>query len=99
MTKNWKAALASLLIAGSSFGAGAVFTASAHAQTFVPTRSERGSAQNLMHARRRLEGIVDQLQRDRHDYGGHRVAAIGDLQQAREQLDEAIEYDRAHPGQ
>jgi hypothetical protein len=99
MVKNWKAALASLIIAGSSFGAGAIFTAGAHAQTFAAARGERGSAKNLMHSRRRLEGVIDQLQRDRHDYGGHRVAAIGDLQQAREQLDEAIEYDKAHPGQ
>jgi hypothetical protein len=52
-----------------------------------------------MRVRRRLETLIDQLQRDEHDYGGHRVAAIDAMQQARGQLDEALEYDRAHPGQ
>ena len=47
----------------------------------------RGSDQNLRNEIRRLEQVIDMLQRDQHDYGGHRVQAIQDLQQAREQLE------------
>ena len=62
-------------------------------------RGNRGSDQNLRREYRRLEQVIDGLQRDQRDYGGHRVQAIQDLQQARQQLDEALEYDRTHgPG-
>lgn len=62
-------------------------------------RGERGSARNLLVERRRLETVIDGLQRDRRDYGGHREQAIDLLTQARAQLDAAIDFDRAHPGQ
>jgi inosine/xanthosine triphosphate pyrophosphatase family protein len=99
MTKNWKSALAAALLAISMFGAGAAYTARAQAQTIAAVRGERGSGHNLMLVRRRLEKLIDELQRDQRDYGGHRIAAIDAMQQARAQLDEALEYDRAHPGQ
>ena len=60
-------------------------------------RSGRGSDRNLVVERRRLEQVIDMLQRDRHDYGGHREQAVDLLQRARQQLDEALEYDRSHP--
>ena len=60
-------------------------------------RSGRGSDRNLQVERRRLEQVIDMLQRDRHDYGGHREQAVDLLQRARQQLDEALEYDRSHP--
>ena len=93
MLKNWKAALATLIFAVTSFGAGAALTTSAQA------RSEWGSSANIGAVRSRLDALVDQLQRDNHDYGGHRVAAIADMQQAQAQLTQALRYDRAHPGQ
>lgn len=66
----------------------------------VPVQNwERGgqpSDRNLAVSRRRLEGVIDQLQRDQHDYGGYRVRAIAELQQARADLDQALEYDRQH---
>ena len=97
MFNRFKTVVATLVIAASGFGAGAAFTGGAHAQTVAAAmRGEWGSGRNLIQNRRRLEGVIDQLQRDRHDYCGHRVAAIADLQQARAQLDEAIEYDRSH---
>jgi membrane protein implicated in regulation of membrane protease activity len=99
MIKNWKAAVAAVLLSLSMFGAGAAYTAGAQAQTIAALRGERGSAVNVMRVRGRLETLIDELQRDRHDYGGHRVAAIDAMQQARGQLDEALEFDRAHPGQ
>lgn len=93
MIKNWKAVLATLVFCASSFGAGAVFTASAQA------RSEWGSGRNLVAVRHDLEGLIDQLQRDNRDYGGHRIAAVNELQEARGQLTDALQYDRSHPGQ
>jgi hypothetical protein len=96
MVKNWKALIASLLLSLTMFGAGAAFTSAAHAQAAGVIRGEYGSARNLLRARTRLETLIDQLQRDQRDYGGHRVAAIANMQQARAQLDEAIEYDRSH---
>ncbi len=59
-------------------------------------RGDRGSDRNLRTEIRRLEGVIDMLQRDQHDYGGHRVAAIADLQRAREQLEAGLQYDRNH---
>lgn len=91
MIKNWKAGLASLVLSVSMFGAGAAFTSVAQAQT--PGYNQYGSNHNLLWVRSRLEGLIDQLQRDRHDYDGHRVAAIADLQQARAQLDQGLQYD------
>ncbi len=62
-------------------------------------RGNRGSDQNLRREMRRLEQVIDMLNRDQRDYGGHRVQAIQDLQQARQQLEDALEYDRTHgPG-
>jgi len=60
-------------------------------------RGEHGSLHNLEHANRAVERIIDSLQHDQTDYGGHRVAAIQDLQQARSQIAAAIEYDKSHP--
>ena len=59
-------------------------------------RGNRGSDQNIRREYRRLEQVIDGLQRDQRDYGGHRQQAIDALQQARRQLDEALEYDRTH---
>jgi hypothetical protein len=99
MLKNWKAAVAAMLLSVSMFGAGAAFTGSAAAQTFTGVRGEGPGARNMLYVRRRLEAMIDQLQRDPRDYDGHRVAAIGDLQQARVQIIDAIQWDATHPGQ
>ena len=106
MLKNWKAAVAAVALSGAMFGAGAAFTSSAHAQVVAQTqpvrpalRGERGSARNIIAVRRRLEALIDQLQRDQRDYGGHREQAIDLMQQARYQLDLAIQWDATHPGQ
>lgn len=92
MIKNWKASLAALVFAATSFAAGAAFTASAQART------EWGSAANMYAARNHLGDIIAHLQRDNHDYGGHRVAAIGDMQRAQSEITQALAYDSAHPG-
>jgi len=47
---------------------------------------------NLWHVHRRLDGAMDNLNHDTHDYGGHRVAAINDLESARKALVAAEQY-------
>ena len=54
------------------------------------------SDRNLAYVRSDVEQVVDMLQRDNTDYGGHRVDAIGFLQQSREQLSDALASDRGH---
>jgi len=58
----------------------------------IDNRSDR----NLLVVRGHIERIIDVLQRDNHDYGGHRVAAIGLLQQARQDIVIALRYDNIH---
>lgn len=57
---------------------------------------------NLAHVHRRLLGAMEQLNHDQRDYGGHRDAALTDLQNARDQLIAAEQYavknDGARPG-
>ncbi len=79
------------------------FAGTAGAQTAAPTtapyqlRGERGSARNLLRVRRHLEAMIDQLQRDQHDYGGYRVKAIADLQASRADIQAAVNWDATHP--
>lgn len=51
---------------------------------------------NLNVVRRNVEHIMDVLQRDNSDYGGHRVAALRLLAAGREMLKDAIQYDATH---
>lgn len=66
------------------------FAATASAQVVAPVpfqgRGDCSSNHNLAHVHRRLDGAIDRLQHDRHDYGGHREGAIDDLQRARADL-------------
>ncbi len=62
-----------------------------------PTRGEIGSARNLRTIRVRLEHLIDELQRDQHDYDGWRVKAIAQMQQARTDLIQALQWDATHP--
>ncbi len=96
MIKNWKIAVTALILSLSMFGAGAAFTASAQAQNAPALRGEYGSARSIIRVKSRLEGLIDQLQRDQRDYGGHRVAAIAEMQRARGELQAAIDYDAGH---
>jgi|GEM_PF-941425 len=62
-------------------------------------RGEHGSFRNIRFVRTRLERLIDELQRDRRDYGGHREQAIDLMSKARQQLLEAEAYDGTHAGQ
>ncbi|MBV9438473.1 MAG: hypothetical protein JOZ24_00625 [Candidatus Eremiobacteraeota bacterium] len=61
-------------------------------------RGDRSSDRNLLQVRRRLEALIDQLQRDQHDYAGHRVKAIDDLQMARNEIEAALRADTSDRG-
>ncbi|MDP9111000.1 MAG: hypothetical protein M3M96_05165 [Candidatus Eremiobacteraeota bacterium] len=100
-TGRLRVALLATTIAIGSLGVAPVQSA-----PFVPNamqqnhlRGERGSARNLLRISKQLERDIDQMQHDRHDYGGHREAAIDALQKARQAIEDAIEYDRSHPNQ
>jgi len=62
-----------------------------------PARGELGSARNIKRVRGALERLIDQLQHDQHDFGGYRVKAIAAMQQARVDLDQALQWDATHP--
>lgn len=59
-------------------------------------RGQYRSDRNLRVIFRHVERIIDMLQRDQHDYCGHRVRAIGYLQQAREELRAGLQCDESH---
>ncbi|MBV8368407.1 MAG: hypothetical protein JO036_05665 [Candidatus Eremiobacteraeota bacterium] len=59
-------------------------------------RGPRGSDRNIRAEMRHVEQAIDMLQRDQRDYGGHREQAIDLLQRARQQLEDALEYDNNH---
>ena len=66
--------------------------------TQKPTRGEAGSARNLKRVRYMLERLIDELQHDQRDYGGYRGKAIASLQVARADIEQALQWDKAHPG-
>jgi len=57
-------------------------------------RNQRGSTENIMNVRSHVEAAIDSLQRDRSDYGGFKERAIDKLQQARQQLEAAVDFVR-----
>ena len=65
--------------------------------TTTPSKGELGSARNLKRVRAALEHLIDQLQQDQTDFGGYRVRAIAAMQQARADLDQALQWDATHP--
>lgn len=101
--QNLKTIVGAAVLSTAMFASGAVFTSTANAQNLpaqiAAMRGERGSARNIMSVKRHLEALIDQLQRDQHDYNGYREKAIDHLQAARADLQAAINFDAGHPGQ
>ncbi len=97
MTSNWKTALTSAVLSLTVIGTGAALTSTAQAQMTQPLRGQWHSNYNIHRERVRLEGVIDALQRDRHDYDGQRIQAISLLQQARQHLLAAEQYQQSHP--
>lgn len=102
VTKNWKAGITTAVLSLSLLAAGA---AGVSAQTTTMPNAQNSmynqqhSNHNIAYVRRRLEEAIDHLQNDQHDYGGHRVQALQLLQQARQQLMQAQQWENLHPGQ
>ena len=106
---NLKMLAAAALLAVPSLAVATVSTQPlvAQAQT-VPTtapshapwrRGQHGSNRNIRMTERRLERVIDMLQHDQYDYGGHKTNALNYLNQARTELQAAIQYEQSHPGQ
>lgn len=57
------------------------------------------SNSNLRFVAEHVNTAISNLQSDNNDYGGHRVAAINDLQTASSDLQQALAFDKAHPGE
>jgi len=55
-------------------------------------RNQRGSTQNIMNVRSHVEAAIDALNQDRTDYGGFKSRAMEKLQQARHELDAAVDF-------
>lgn len=51
---------------------------------------------NLRFVNENIQAATTRLEQDRADYGGHRVAAIGDLNTARGYINSALQYDATH---
>jgi hypothetical protein len=62
-------------------------------------QGEYWSNRNVSRTRIKLEHVIDELNRDQHDYGGHRVKALDLLRQARQELLAAEAFEKAHPNQ
>lgn len=60
-------------------------------------RGQKHSNRNITRIRKHLERVIDELQHDQHDYGGHRESALDLLQQARAQMLQAEDYESKHP--
>ena len=58
--------------------------------------SANWSDENLRYTRYYVEQGVDELNHDQHDYNGHRVAAIAEMQAAREDIVAALASDRVN---
>ena len=63
------------------------------------TRLDAMSNRNLTFMMTIIQATIDDLNQDQPDYGGHRVQAINLLQQAKSQLQQALEFFKAHPNQ
>jgi hypothetical protein len=87
---NIKAIVAASLLSA-TIGAAGAGIASAQVD-----RGQYGSNQNMWVVRGRVEAMIDQLQHDDRDYGGHRAAALNDLQAARHEIVDAEQFAREH---
>jgi hypothetical protein len=66
----------------------------APASVLAQMRDRRESNENLRDVQRRVDALIDELSRDAHDYGGHRVNAINALQRARNEIIAAERFRR-----
>jgi hypothetical protein len=62
-------------------------------------RGQGASNRNLMIVTRHVNIALRKLSHDAHDYGGYRVKAVQALQEAKQDLQQAMAYYKAHPTQ
>ncbi|MBC5799952.1 MAG: hypothetical protein GIX03_15930 [Candidatus Eremiobacteraeota bacterium] len=79
------------VIAGFAIGTAGIGSAMAQLE-----RNQGASDASLHSVRMRIEMEITNLERDRRDYGGHRVNAIKALNTAHRELLAGEEYARAH---
>ncbi len=60
----------------------------------APAKPDAGSDRNLRFMRQIINAVIDDLNTDARDYGGHRVQAIDSLHQAVNHLDAALQFDQ-----
>ncbi len=84
----------------SVIGTGAFFTTHAYAQAPVQSQQESFGHKDTFPVVRRgmflLKKANTVLSHGEHDFGGHRVAAMHLIEEAQEQLKQAMIYDRQH---
>ncbi len=87
---NLRAILATAIVSAT---VGAMGAGIASAQV---DRGQYGSNQNMWNVDGRVKALINQLDHDDRDYGGHRVNAINDLQAARNEIVAAEQFARQH---
>ena len=63
---------------------------------FAWDHNQAGSDANLRYSRAYVERAADMLSHDQEDYGGHRAAAMTEINEARADLTTALRYDNNH---
>jgi hypothetical protein len=78
--------------------AAAAAASSTMAAAAAPTQADIDdlSNRNIEFMRKIVGALVDDLNSDQHDYGGHRANAVAKLQQADSELQQAEAYVKAH---
>ena len=59
-----------------------------------PSKNEKEPHPEMMRAKKQLEAAKDSLQKAAHDYSGHRVKAIGLIDQALKEINAGIASDK-----
>jgi hypothetical protein len=80
-------------------GAAALGAVATAAEPAPDARLDAMSNRNISFMMTILQATIDDLNQDQRDYGGHRAQAVQLLQQAKAQLEQALDYFRAHPNQ
>jgi hypothetical protein len=78
-------------------GAAALGTVTSAAEPPPDARLDAMSNRNISFMMTILQATIDDLNQDQHDYGGHRAQAVQLLQQAKAQLEQGLDYFKAHP--